>query len=192
MLLHLSSTAMLNLMDNSTESSLIIGGLALLAVAIVVIVLFWRMSRQARHRKLAPPGPSPSPSVPVAAITLPPPVPIEITLEFSTDTERPVVFTLDKPALTVGRDPDNDICIPASVPNADTVSKHHARLRRDQDDYIVHDLSSTNGLAVNGRQTLENLLQDGDRLRFGAAEAIFHRPLAGGSPVYHDEPGGAA
>jgi hypothetical protein len=192
MSLHLLPTPMLNLLDNSTESSLIIGGLALLAVAIVVIVLFWRMSQQARHKTLAPPAPSPSPVEPAAAITPPPPVPAEITLEFPSDTGHPVVFTLDKPALTVGRDPDNDICIPASVPNADTVSKHHARLRRDQDDYIVHDLSSTNGLAVNDRQTLENLLQDGDRLRFGAAEAIFHRPLAGGSPAYHGKPGGAA
>ena len=176
-------------MDNSTESSLIIGGLALLAVAVVVIVLFWRMSRQARLRRPAPP---PSPIEPAAAITPPPPLPVEITLEFITDTGQPVAFTLDKPALTVGRDPDNDICIPASIPNVDTVSKHHARLHRDQDDYIVHDLSSTNGLAVNGQQTLENLLQDGDRLRFGSVEAIFHRPLAGGSPAYHSEPGGAA
>jgi len=192
MILHLSPTSMLNLMDNSTESSLIIGGLALLAVAIVVIVLFWRMSRQLRHRTSARPAPPPTPVEPAAAITPPPPVPAEITLEFIADTGQPLVFTLDKPALTVGREPDNDICIPASIPNADTVSKHHARLHRDQDDYIVHDLSSTNGLAVNGRQTLENLLQDGDRLRFGSVEAIFHRPLAGGSPAYHSEPGGAA
>jgi pSer/pThr/pTyr-binding forkhead associated (FHA) protein len=45
----------------------------------------------------------------------------------------------------------------------------------------VRDNGSTNGLAVNGRQTLENVLQDGDRIQFGEVEAIFHRP-AGGAP----------
>jgi len=178
-------------MDNSTESILIIGGLALLAVAIVVIVLFWRMSRQLRLRTPAPPPPPPSAVEPAAALTPPPPVPAEITLEFTADTGQAVFFTLDKPAVTVGRDADNDICLPVSIPDVDTVSKHHARLRRDQDDYIVHDLNSTNGLAVNGRQTIENLLQDGDRLRFGSVEAVFHRPLAGGSSTFQSVPGGA-
>jgi pSer/pThr/pTyr-binding forkhead associated (FHA) protein len=100
-----------------------------------------------------------------------------------------VMFKLDKPALTVGRAPDNDIVIPDSIPNADTVSKHHARLRRDQEDYIVRDLGSKNGLTVNGRQTVENLLQDGDQLGFGTAEAIFHRPLSGSSPADAGGPG---
>ena len=88
---------------------------------------------------------------------------------------------LDKPVLTIGRAPDNDIVLAAPILNADSVSQHHARLRRDQDVYIVRDLGSRNGLAVNGRQTIENQLQDGDRLQLGEAEAVFH--LAAGGPA---------
>jgi pSer/pThr/pTyr-binding forkhead associated (FHA) protein len=182
-----------NQLSSTDQTTLLIGGLALLVVAIVVIILFWRMSRQSRHKTAALPTP-PTASVESTATIAPPrpALPVEITLEFTSDTGQSVCFTLDKPALTVGREADNDICLPVSIPDVDTVSKHHARLRRDQDDYVVHDLSSTNGLAVNGRQTIENLLQDGDRLRFGSVEAVFHRPLAGGSAAYRSEPGGAA
>lgn len=181
---------MSNLLADPDSITLIIGGLALLVVVIVVIVLFWRMSRKSRVKAPVQPTQQPSPIEPTAAtVPLPPPLPAEIELEFTTDSGQPVIFKLDKPALTVGRGPDNDIVIPASIPNADTVSKHHARLRRDQDDYIVRDLGSRNGLTVNGRQTLENLLQDGDHLGFGTAEAIFHRPLSSGSPASNGGPG---
>ncbi|HTP11672.1 MAG TPA: FHA domain-containing protein, partial [Anaerolineae bacterium] len=109
-------------------------------------------------------------------------------------TGQPVNFKLDKPALTVGRASDNDLVIPEAIPNAATVSKHHARLRRDQDDYIVRDLGSKNGLMVNGRHTVENLLRDGDHLSFGMVEATFHQPLASGSSAYTGGPrsGGTA
>jgi pSer/pThr/pTyr-binding forkhead associated (FHA) protein len=100
-------------------------------------------------------------------------------LEFSAESGAQADFVLDKPTLTIGRAPDNDIVLAAPILNADSVSLHHARLRRDQDGYIVRDLGSRNGLAVNGRQTLENLLQDGDRLQFGEAEAIFHQSAGG-------------
>lgn len=165
---------------------LIIGGLALLIVAIAVIGVLWRKSRQPHGE---PPTPPASAEPDVAAIPLPPPVPAEPTLEFTDTTGQPVNFKLDKPALTVGRAPDNDLVIPEAIPNAATVSKHHARLRRDQDDYIVRDLGSKNGLMVNGRQTMENLLQDGDHLSFGTVEAIFHQPLSGGSSTTAGEPG---
>jgi pSer/pThr/pTyr-binding forkhead associated (FHA) protein len=182
-----------NQLSSTDQTTLLIGGLALLAVAFVVIILFWRMSRQSRLKTAAPPTQPPAPAESTATITPPQPAPsVEITLEFTTDTGQSMFFTLDKPALTVGREADNDICLPVSISDVDTVSKHHARLRRDQDNYVVHDLNSTNGLAVNGRQTIENLLQDGDRLRFGSVEAVFHRPLAGSSSAYRSEPGGAA
>ena len=88
-------------------------------------------------------------------------------------------FALDKPALTLGRSDDNDLIVPDGVPEAATVSQHHAHFRRDQDDLIVRDLNSRNGLTVNGRHTNHNVLQDGDRLAFGAAEAIFRKPSGG-------------
>jgi pSer/pThr/pTyr-binding forkhead associated (FHA) protein len=181
---------MSNFLADPNTTTLMIGGLALLAVALVVIALFWRIRRRSRAETLAQPTPPPARSEPAAETTPPPPsLSTEVTLEFTTAAGQPVSFKLDQPALTVGRAPDNDIVILDSIPNAGTVSEHHARVRRDQDDYIVRDLGSKNGLTVNGRQTLENLLQDGDRLGFGTAAAIFRRPLASGSAAGNGGPG---
>jgi hypothetical protein len=148
----------------------VIGGLVLLLV--ILVALFWRMSRKPRQ---APAAPAQAASDTPAQITVPPPRLITMSLEFSAESGQHVSFTLDKPALTIGRAPDNDIVLAAPILNVASVSQHHARLRRDQEDYIVRDLNSRNGLAVNGRQTIENLLQDGDRLRLGEVEAIFHQ-----------------
>jgi len=182
-----------NFLDNSTDTNLLIGLLALLAVIIVVIALFRQMSRRARSTTPVQPPPTAVPLKSTEAAT-PPPQAGETTLEFTTDTGQTVIFKLDKPALTVGRGPDNDIVIPAAMPNVDTVSLCHARLSRDQDEYLVRDLGSRNGLTVNSRQTIENLLQDGDQIGFGAVTAVFHQPIASGAAAYRGEPkpGGAA
>lgn len=154
---------------------LVVGGLV--ALLVVALIVLWRMSRK-------PSTPSSTPveksgRAPTPIVVPPPPQPMAISLDFAAESEQRVSFTLDKPTLTIGRAPDNDIVIAAPVLNADTVSQHHVRLRRDQDGYVVRDLGSKNGLAVNGRQTIENLLQDGDRLQFGEAEAIFHQSAGG-------------
>ncbi len=156
-------------------SPLVIGGVVLLLL--VLLVVFWRMSR--KPRGAAPAPASAEPPAPAQLVVPPSAQPGVISLEFSAESEQRVSFMLDKPTLTIGRAPDNDIVLAAPILNADSVSLHHARVRRDQDGYIVRDLGSRNGLAVNGRQTLENLLQDGDRLQFGEAEAIFHQPAGG-------------
>jgi hypothetical protein len=159
--------------QNDANLPLIVGGLVLLLI--VVLVLFWRMSRKPRA---VPPARSETPRETPAPIVVPP-QPAAISLDFTAESGQHISFTLDKPALTIGRAPDNDIALAAPILNVDTISQHHARLRRDQDDYIVRDLGSKNGLAVNGRQTIENLLQDGDRIQFGEVEAIFHRTAGG-------------
>ena len=153
----------------------VIGGLLLLLV--IVLVLFWLVRRRSRA---APPAESQTSADSQLQIGVaPPPQAAAISLEFTAESGQSVRFALDKPTLTIGRAPDNDIVLSAPILNADTVSQHHARLRRDQDDYIVRDLSSRNGLTVNGRQTIENLLQDGDRLQFGEAEATLHQSAGG-------------
>ena len=162
-------------LDTTTSALLVVGGLLLLLL--VMLVLFRRVRRKPRS---AAPEQAEAPGEPPAQIVVPPSAPpAAISLEFIAESGQRASFVLDKPALTLGRAPDNDIVLAAPILKADSVSQHHARLRRDQDVYIVRDLSSKNGLAVNGRQTLENLLQDGDRLQFGEAEAIFHQPAGG-------------
>ena len=152
-----------------------IGGLVLLLL--VVVLLFWRLSRKSRSTPSEQPATSKEERAQI--VIPPPPPPITISLEFDVESGERLRFTLDKALLTIGRAADNDIVLAPPIRNADTVSQHHARLSRNQDDYIVRDLGSKNGLAVNGRQTIENLLQEGDRLQFGEAEAIFHQVVGG-------------
>ncbi len=56
-------------------------------------------------------------------------------------------FPLDKPQMTLGRQDDNDLVIPAKV-----VSGHHARLEWIGNTYRIVDLGSTNGLVYNGQR----------------------------------------
>lgn len=159
--------------DNSWLPIVIVGLVLLLAILVIV---FWRLSR----KPSTPTAPVEKPGAePAPVVVPPPPAPTAPTLDFLIESDQRVSFTLDKPTITIGRAADNDIVVAAPVPNADTVSQHHARLRRDQDGYVARDLGSKNGLTVNGRQTLENLLQDGDRLQFGEVVAIFHQSAGG-------------
>ena len=54
-------------------------------------------------------------------------------------------FSLDRPSLVIGRTPENDIVL-----NHKSISRHHAKIIRDGDKYIVVDLESANGVRVNG------------------------------------------
>ncbi len=148
--------------------------IGLVVLLIAALVLFWRMSRKPHAAPATPAEEPDTVPIPFAA-----PTPPAISLDFIADSEQYISFNLDKPALTIGRASDNDIVVVAPILKVDTVSQHHARLRRDPDGYVVRDLGSKNGMTVNGRQTIENLLQDGDRLRFGEVEAIFHQSAGG-------------
>jgi hypothetical protein len=160
----------------SIDPNVIIGG-GLLGIIVLLIVWIWlrRSRRGAAERATAERAAQPTePVIPIA----PPPPPM-VTLEFADTAGGVVRFTLDTPSLTLGRSADNNLIVPDTVPAADTVSQHHAQFRRDQDDYIVRDLNSQNGLTVNGRHTNHNILHDGDRIAFGAAEAVFRKPSGG-------------
>ena len=68
-------------------------------------------------------------------------------------------------AVTIGRAPDCD-CVLGDP----TVSRHHARLRRGADGWVLTDLGSTNGTRLNGWRLAEEVeVREGDRVSFGAA-----------------------
>jgi uncharacterized Zn finger protein (UPF0148 family) len=76
---------------------------------------------------------------------------------------------LDKVSMTIGRDPSNDI-----VFDEDTVSRHHARIRFEDSQFIMRDLDSANKTYVNGEVVQERELKDGDEVAFGPfIKAIF-------------------
>lgn len=85
-------------------------------------------------------------------------------------------FYLDKEAVSVGRDPGNDIVI-----NHPQVSRQHARLVRRGGVIVLEDLGSTNGTFVNGmRLTAPHTLASGDTIGLGDAVTLTFYGLAAG------------
>jgi len=73
--------------------------------------------------------------------------------------------TLDVPLrrerLTLGRRPDNDVCLPNLA-----VSGEHAVVMTILSDSFLEDLGSTNGTLVNGKPIAKHFLRDGAGLPF--------------------------
>lgn len=55
-----------------------------------------------------------------------------------------------------------------------TISFVHARIIGQQGQWRVMNLLSTNGTFVNGKKVTDAVIRHGDRIRFGAAEFLFH------------------
>ncbi|MCS6822415.1 MAG: FHA domain-containing protein [Microscillaceae bacterium] len=77
-------------------------------------------------------------------------------------------FPLNKPTITIGRNPNNDIMIPEQ-----TVSGFHATITIENGSFILTDRNSTNGTFVNGSRIVRHLLKAGDIIKLGSASAKF-------------------
>ena len=70
---------------------------------------------------------------------------------------------IDRPVVTIGRAPANDICI-----RDKSLSRAHVRLERQVDGYRLRDLGSANGTKLNGKRiTGPALAHDGDQIVLG-------------------------
>jgi DNA-binding response OmpR family regulator len=70
-------------------------------------------------------------------------------------------WSLGEPVTEVGRWEDNDVVI-----DDRWVSRYHAQVRREGEQYVVQDLGSKNGTFVNGRRiTAPAILSDGDQIQ---------------------------
>jgi pSer/pThr/pTyr-binding forkhead associated (FHA) protein len=67
---------------------------------------------------------------------------------------------------TIGRDPENGICIPHAF-----VSNFHAKLVRYGDAITLVDLRSVNKTRVNGRPVLQKELRPGDEIEFAGVKS---------------------
>ncbi len=67
----------------------------------------------------------------------------------------------DEP-VTIGRHADCDVVLEDS-----NVSRRHAEVRRQGEEYVVTDLGSTNGTKVNGARIKQQPLADGDEVTLG-------------------------
>jgi ABC-type multidrug transport system ATPase subunit/pSer/pThr/pTyr-binding forkhead associated (FHA) protein len=97
-----------------------------------------------------------------------------MTDEFDTDQptllvripfQAPQKIILNREAFTIGRQPDNDIVLPAGY-----VSGHHGRLEHHEGTWHYTDLDSTNGTFVNGERVTQVELKNGDIIRIGDLE----------------------
>jgi hypothetical protein len=79
-------------------------------------------------------------------------------------------WELRESVTVVGRSRRCDIVLPD--PN---VSRQHAEIRRQDGDFVVRDLGSTNGTRVNRRDVKQAVLRDGDRIEVGTTELRFER-----------------
>ncbi len=70
----------------------------------------------------------------------------------------------------IGRNKRCDVVLPD--PN---VSRRHAEVRREGDEYVIIDLDSTNGVLLNGKEVKRARLADGGRLTLGTSDLRFER-----------------
>jgi len=71
-------------------------------------------------------------------------------------------FSFDAESVSIGRRAESDV--PVKDP---AISGNHAKIVRVDNDYIIQDLGSTNGLHIDGRKIKQQVLQHDDLITIG-------------------------
>jgi len=77
-------------------------------------------------------------------------------------------YSLENEMVTIGRVDDNTI----KVDNM-AVSSHHAKLIRENGDYVLIDLNSLNGTFVNGQKVSKWILKNNDFITIGKHTLVY-------------------
>ena len=77
-------------------------------------------------------------------------------------------YLLDRDETTIGRHPDSHVFL-----DDVTVSRHHARVDREDEDFVLHDLGSLNGTYLGGERVDRRRLRAGDELQIGRYKLLF-------------------
>ena len=77
-------------------------------------------------------------------------------------------INLDRQRITIGRRPDNDVCLPAPAGSGE-----HAAVVTILDDSFLEDLGSTNGTLVNGAAVAKHFLRDRDEIDVGRHVLVY-------------------
>lgn len=76
---------------------------------------------------------------------------------------QPEIYLLDRVAIAIGRDVDNDIVLQEAE-----VSRHHLRLILGKDGYTLEDLNTLNGTYINDKNLeIQQILRPNDMVRIG-------------------------
>jgi pSer/pThr/pTyr-binding forkhead associated (FHA) protein len=85
------------------------------------------------------------------------------------DKELVKTYELDDPVVTIGRLPENTICISNMG-----ISRRHSKIERDSNNnYILSDLNSLNGTFVNNAKFKKIPLTHGDKISIGKYTILF-------------------
>lgn len=79
-------------------------------------------------------------------------------------------FLLDNDEISIGRSPESDVFL-----DDVTVSRKHAHIKRNADEFSITDSHSLNGTYVNSISITSQVLHMGDELQIGKFHAIFFR-----------------
>ncbi|MFH1228461.1 MAG: FHA domain-containing protein [Planctomycetota bacterium] len=94
---------------------------------------------------------------------------IELVLTFE---RKPVnTYTFDKDTVLIGRDPTCDVKI-----DNPGVSRHHAKIEKQNDAYVLSDLDSGNGTFVKGEKITKHYLNDGEEIAIWNYSIFFKIP----------------
>ncbi|MFA5795105.1 MAG: FHA domain-containing protein [Candidatus Brocadiia bacterium] len=94
---------------------------------------------------------------------------VELVLTFE---RKPVnTFHIDKDTILIGRDPTCDVRIDNSG-----ISRHHAKIEKQNDVYVLSDLGSGNGTFVKGEKVTKHYLNDGDEIAIWNYSIFFKIP----------------
>jgi predicted nucleic acid-binding Zn-ribbon protein len=91
----------------------------------------------------------------------PPPLDGQLRLLVRTEGDTGIVHLLRR-TTTIGRTPDNDLCI-----DEEFISRHHAVVLVAASGTVLEDLNSTNGVFVNGARITRRQLSEGDLVTIG-------------------------
>ena len=80
------------------------------------------------------------------------------------------MFLLDRDEVTIGRSPDSTLFL-----DDEGGSRHHAKVVRADERWVVVDLGSTNGTFFRGERVDVHTLEDGDQLHLGAGTVLQFR-----------------
>lgn len=80
------------------------------------------------------------------------------------------IYFLTKDETTIGRLKENDIIIPDP-----SISRHHAKIKRENDNFLLLDLESTNGTWLDGKRVNKAPLRNGARIDLGKVLLEFRR-----------------
>lgn len=116
-----------------------------------------------------PTPPPPRPITPVPSTQPEPAKPARITVLSANFAG--VEFPLTEPAMVIGRTEDNNIVI-----DHRSISRHHAKIVRENEHYVIVDLQSSNGVRVNGEDYGKVELRRGDIIDLGHVRMRFADP----------------